>query len=130
MRDSCLELSKFDALKMLDLQTKSAIKSIWSRLMLQATNLHPTTPLIYVHILCFRIMFKQLCVTLILPSIYILCNFSFDMQSFLFYRTKWRFSHEIWPPSQNDFHFKNSSYCADLLLDSFLSISYCVILMI
>jgi len=28
MRDSCLELSKFKVLKMLDLQNKSAIKSI------------------------------------------------------------------------------------------------------
>jgi hypothetical protein len=28
IEDSCLELSKIEALKMLDLQTKSAIKSI------------------------------------------------------------------------------------------------------
>ena len=36
--DSCPELSKLKALKMLDLETKSAIKSIWSRVMLQATS--------------------------------------------------------------------------------------------
>ena len=37
--DTCLKPGKIEALKMLDLQTKSAIKSLWRRVMLQATNL-------------------------------------------------------------------------------------------
>ncbi len=38
MRDSCLELSKIEVLKMLDLQTKSAIDLVNLRVSLQATN--------------------------------------------------------------------------------------------
>ncbi len=38
MVDSYLELSKIEALKMLDLQTKSAINSICFRVQLQATS--------------------------------------------------------------------------------------------
>ncbi len=39
MLDSCLEPGKFDALKMLDLQTKSAINSNKLQVQHQATNL-------------------------------------------------------------------------------------------
>jgi hypothetical protein len=38
MRDYCLELSKFKVLKMLDLQTKSAIDSDKLQVQHQATN--------------------------------------------------------------------------------------------
>jgi hypothetical protein len=39
MRDSCLEPGKIDSLKMLDLQTKSAMKLFLGRVSIQATNL-------------------------------------------------------------------------------------------
>ncbi len=38
MLDICLELSKFEALKMLDLQTKSAMKLVCGRVSIQATS--------------------------------------------------------------------------------------------
>jgi hypothetical protein len=36
----CLEPGKIEALKMLDLQNKSAMKLVFSRVSVQATNLH------------------------------------------------------------------------------------------
>ena len=36
---------------------KSRTKLVWEMVLVQARNLHPTTPLIYVHILCSRKIF-------------------------------------------------------------------------